>query len=491
LADKEDVVCQSISQDILGAVNCKLFELHTFDSLRIKDLFDRLLTRTQDEFKTSAQVQISTARKFLERYPTLEQQEAQIKTTFQKSEPFLRFSKEQMGLGWDDLAEKRQKLVGIQGGSKPTDSAVEAILPMLRKVSALTDKEIKPLSDSHRIYFIHEVGAFPLRLIEGMDKMRTIYRAATQSDKNPLHTHQNDRQFKDLLPSPQEEVQVKQNLVLAVALGLITTVENKANGYSEVRFGYQDKQTGLDKTQTLGADLREAEEYLINDANANLRNILTDALRNIGQSAVTKPDRQAFYQRLMAYLEQFKATLPHGKDDPKYRKVEEAIEEYVKVHNLYIASATPIAPPISQTAPSSNGKVPSEGLGENLEKFKKLVSTCYSKGNPTATELQLLERFRQKYTIPKELAERIIAEVSPKPAQSQDAIAEYALMYEAFLSNDGAIDLEEQAQLIELQEELGLSNEQVTTLETNIQEELAQLQKTTPPTSKGTHDRRF
>lgn len=468
LASKEEVVCQTITQDLLSALNCRLFDLYTFDPLRIKDVFDRLLNRTQDEFKASSQVQISTARKFLERYPTLEQQEAQIKTTFQKSEPFLRFSKEQMGLGWDNLAEKRQKLVGIQGGSKPTDPAVEQILPMLRKVSALSDKEIKPLNDSHRIYFIHENGAFPLRLIEGMDKMRSVYRSVSQADKNPLHTHQDNRQFKDLLPDPPEEVQIKQNLLLGVALQVITKTENKVTKFSEFRLSYLDKQTGLEKTKSLGADLREAEESLLSGHDPQLRNVLSDTLTSIGQSAVNKPDKQALYQRLMAYLSQFKTTLAHGEDDPEYKNVEAAIEAYVKTHNLFIAPSTPTSiAQIPTVAVSTNG------LGENVEKFKKLAQTCYGKGNPSATELQLLERFRQKYNIPQELADRIVAEIKPQTGQTQTAIEEYALMYRAFFSNDGAIDFDEQAQLLELQEELGLTNEQVATLEVNVREELS------------------
>ncbi len=479
LGDREDVVCQTISQDVLGAVSSRLFDLGKFDALRVKDLQERLLGRTQDDFKASTQVQISTARKFLERYPTLDQQEAQIKTTFQKSEPFLRFSKEQMGLGWDDLAEKRQKLVGIQGGSKPTDPAVEAILPILRKVSALDDKNIKPLNDPHRIYFIHEVGAFPLRLIEGMDKMRAVYRSVAQADQNPLHTHQDNRQFKDFLPAPQEESQVKQNVVLGVALELITTIENQATGYSEVRMRYQDKQTGREKMQTLGADLREAEEYLLSDANSASRNILGDALSSIGKSAVTKPDKQAFHQRLITYLTQFEADLPHGKDNPEYGKVETAIEDYIKTHNLFIAtpisaSPAPIAPakvPVALATPPLNDNgtvVPNQ---ENVEKFRKLTQTCYRRGNPSPTELQLLERLRQKHAIPQALANQIMAECAPQ-ATATEAIEEYTLMFQAFIGNDGDIDLEEQAQLMELQEELKLTNEQITTIETNVREEL-------------------
>ena len=472
LADREDIICQSISQSVLGAVNSRLFDLYRFNPLRVKDLQERLLVRTQDEFKASTQVQISTAQKFLERYQTIEEQEAQIKTTFQKSEPFLRFSKEQMGLGWNDIAEKRQKLVGIQGGTKPTDPAVEAILPILRKVSALDDKNIKPLNDPHRIYFIHEVGAFPLRLIEGMEKMRLIYRSVSQSDKNPLHTHQDNRQFKDLLPAPQEEAQVKQNLLLGVALGLITPTENKATGFSEVRMQYRDKQTGREKMQRLGDDLHEAEEYLLSDANNSARNVLSDALNSIGKSVVTKPDKQALHQRLITYLHQFEATLTHGKDSPEYTPVETAIDAYIKTHNLFIAGIT-VAATVSPTttAPVINGKTATVTSTENIGKFRKLVQTCYRRGNPSATELQLLERLRQKHGITQEQADQIVAEVAPQPT-SNEAVEEYTLMFQALLGNDGEIDLEEQTHLMELQEELHLTEAQITAIETNVREEL-------------------
>jgi len=470
LANREEIVCQTISQSLLSAVNSRLFDLYSFNALRVKDLQERLLVQTQDEFKASSQVQISTAQKFLEHYKTLEEQEAQLKTTFQKSEPFLRFSKEQIGLGWHDLPEKQQKLVGIEGGSKPTDSAVEAVLPLLRKVSALDDKNIKPLNDPHRIYFIHEIGAFPLRLIEGMEKMRLVYRSVSEADKNPLHTHQDNRQFKDLLPAPQEEAQVKKNLLLGVALGLITTTENRATGYTEIRMQYKDKQTGVDKIQTLGADLREAEECLLSDANGNIRNILGDALGHIGKSLITKPEKQTMYRRLMAYLAQFETTLAYGKDSIEYDPVATAIDEYIKTYGLFIAERTnpSVVTTNSSTATASSSN---KNSTENLEKFRKLVQTCYRRGNPSTTELQLLERLRQKHSITKAQAEQIVATVAPQTI-SNESIEEYTLMFQAFLDNDGEIDLEEQAQLMELQEELRLTEEQITTSETDVRDRL-------------------
>jgi ElaB/YqjD/DUF883 family membrane-anchored ribosome-binding protein len=404
----------------------------------------------------------------------VEQQEAQIKTIFEKSEPFLRFSQEQARLGWEDRAEKRQTIVGIQGGNKPTDPAVSVLLPMIRKTSTLSDKDIRPLGDSHHIYFVQEIGAFPLRLIEGMERMRTVYRSVSQSDKNPLHTHQDSRRFQDHMPATQAEVQAKQNLILARVFGLVVEEENSVTKYSEVRFRYQDKLTGLTKTQVLGDDWQEAEEYLVSDHNRRIREILEDALQSVGQKAVTKAEKQSLYQKLMAHLEELEKTLNGGKDNPNYRKQEVAIEDYVKTHSLFIPTETGStsvqkSPEISK--PPTADSIVVGDLDSNLEKFSKLVETCYRRSNPSENQLQMLEHFRQRYGIPQATANQIITDFSCSHTQ-QKALYEYGLMYRAFLENNGEIDFEQQSQLLALQEELGLTNKQVATMEANIQEEI-------------------
>ena len=461
LEDKENTICQQVSLDLLEELGVRLFDLYDFDTLRIKDLFERLLNRSADEFVGKSQLQISTARKFLEQYPTIEQQEAQIKTTFEKSEPFLRFSLEQAQLGWENKAEKRQTLIGLQGGNKPVDAAVKTILPMVRRSGIITDKDIRPLNDPYHIYFVREVGAFPLRIIEGMAKMRTVYRTVCQTDKNPLHTHQDCRRFQDFMPSTHEEVQAKQNLLLAKAFGLIVKQENRVTGFEEIRFYYRDKQTGLDKIEALGANWEEAEEILLSDRNRKVRDLLADGLKAIGEETTTKPRKQELYQKLMACLQELEKTIPGGKDHPDYQKAESAIENYIKQYSLMV-----IEPKSAATSPIPTS--PSSQSNEDLEKFKKLVGTCYRSGNPTPRESKLVERFRQKYNIAPEVAEQIIAEFVPQ-SEPKEAIEEYGLMYRAFLENDGEIDPEEQAQLLELQEELGLTNEQVTRIEVSIQ----------------------
>jgi hypothetical protein len=245
----------------------------------------------------------------------------------------------------------------------------------------------------------------------------------------------------------------------------------------------------------LGQDWVEAEAYLLADPNRRVRELLADAIQAMSQKAVTKPQKQALYQQLMTYISQLETSLPGGRDNPEFSKFQMAVEDYVKTYSLFMgdmensgaaavpktpAAAPPVAPvtptpsaPIPAaasmaTAPATGTASPQDG---NLEKFAKLADTCYRKGQPTATELELLERFRQKYNISQAQVDEIIAKYQPA-ANLETAVYEYGLMYRAFFEGDKSITLEEQAQLIELQEELELSNEQVTTIETNIREEL-------------------
>jgi creatinine amidohydrolase/Fe(II)-dependent formamide hydrolase-like protein len=83
----------------------------------------------------------------------------------------------------------------------------------------------------------------------------------------------------------------------------------------------------------------------------------------------------------------------------------------------------------------------------------------------------LIEKFSQKYQISEEVAQAIISEFTPQH-DAHGATEEYSLMYQAFLDNDSQIDSEEMAQLLELQEELGLTQEQVDRIELEIQAEV-------------------
>lgn len=320
-------------------------------------------------------------------------------------------------------------------------------------------------------------------MIEGMERMRSLYRAVSQADHNPLHTHQDYRQFGDIMPETSNERQARYNLMLANALGLVREEENRVTGFGEIKFTYRDKLTGFDKTDVMGATWQEAEDFLLTDQNRKLAETLDNAIRAIGEQAATKPQKQTLYTQLMAYLKQQEHTLPGGTDSDDYKRIQAAISNFVTTHRLFIpednpqpAAAISNSPaPVTPTPVASTPVAPAPAVAsadENLGKYTKLVETCYRRGNPSTTELELLEKFRVKYGVSVEQATAIAAQYQPQNTIEQ-AAAEYGLMFRAFIENDGDIDLEEQAQLLELQEELGLTNEQVAIIEENVRSELA------------------
>jgi hypothetical protein len=470
ILEDETSRCQAITEKILSTLNKRLFDFHAFDEIDIRSVAKLISENALEEFLDQPEFQISAARKFQQIYPTIDQQEAQIKTAFAKSEPFIRFSQQQINLGWDNLTEKRQSLVGIHGGSASTDSAVASLLPIIRKTSILSDKEIRPLQDPSYLFFVQEHGAFPLRLIEGMDRMQSVYRAVKQVSQNPLHTHRDEGMFSHLMPASPEERKARNNFLLAQIFNLLEESENKISKFTEIRFTYQDPKTGLSKTEVLGETLAEAEENILTEERRKVRDMLNSLIQQFGEAAVTKPQKQYLYVRLVEYLNQLEKNLYGGRDNPDYQKFQNAIDGYIQQYNLI--SPTDSEPVIRLTS-SSSPIVSSSSVNsnENIEKFRKLATTCYKKGNPTQNELNLLEKFRQKYGLSVEEAQTVIQAV--KPSQELDSsLEEYALMYRAFLENDGEIDFDEQIQLSDLQEDLGLNLDQVNSIELEIKAEL-------------------
>ncbi len=112
-------------------------------------------------------------------------------------------------------------------------------------------------------------------------------------------------------------------------------------------------------------------------------------------------------------------------------------------------------------------------LETNIEKFTNIVETCHGQKKITPAQMQMLEHFRQKYDIPKEVAEQLIAQATQQTDKQPNpqAFYEFGLMYRAFLEHDEVQDPEEKAQLTRLQDELGLTEEQVIQIETRVKAE--------------------
>jgi hypothetical protein len=420
-------------------------------------LYSQILSAAFDVFEDSRQIRISAAQQFIEQY-SAQEQETLAQECVRRSESFLRFTKVP---GYADSPAKRQNLLGIEGGTTPTDPSVTRVLAIIRKATPLNDRDIKSLNVPHYIYFAQERGAFPLRMIEGMSEMRQCYRTLPREDTNPLHTHANIQRFPDLMPDTQQETEVKRNLILGRAFVAINEV--RLDGSREIRFVYKSKDTGMQEDQSLGATWQEAEDFLLNDQHRPKRQILGDLLRETGQKAKTKAEKTMIYQQLQDWLAKFVTEFENGKANPEYRKAAEAIADYIKEYSLYI--------PDDNTLPSNNAAVTkdNDSLNSNLSKFRDLVEKTYRNPPPSEDELQAIEVRRKRLGISEEDAKQIVTEFIPDLAKQ-----EYALIFKSMLSKvkDSKLKDEDLYELDDLQEEFGLTDDEVLKIKRDVRKQL-------------------
>jgi len=466
IAAKESNKIESISRTILQEQTKRLFDFYSFDKTRQEELYSQILSAAFIEFEDSRQIRISAAQQFIEQYSTQEQ-ETLARECANRSESFLRFVTVS---GYADSAAKRQNLLGIEGGISPTDPAVTKVLSIVRKATPLADRDIKSLNVPHYIYFAQERGAFPLRMIEGIAEMRQCYRTLPREDTNPLHTHANGYRFPDLMPDTQQEIEVKHNLILGRAFGLIIQINQ--NGSREIRFTYIRTNTGMEKIQTLGSSWQEAEDFLSNDQHRVERLILSDLLRETGKKAQTKVEKCKIYQQLQDWLAKFTTELENGKESPEYRKASEAIAEYVKEYNLYVPDDSE-SPLNSLNKPETATDKNSGVSTDNLARFKELVKKTYSVTSPSEEDVSLIKVRQKRWQINEEDAKRIIAEFAPS-ASKKDAQAEYLLDYRGKLrkATNGTLSDQDLHELDDLQDELGLTDEEISAIKTNVRSEL-------------------
>ena len=424
-------------------------------------MYSQILSAAFDVFEDSRQIRISAAQQFIEQY-SAQEQETLAQECVRRSESFLRFT---TVTGYADSPAKRQNLLGIEGGTTPTDPSVTKVLAIIRKATPLNDRDIKSLNVPHYIYFAQERGAFPLRMIEGMSEMRQCYRTLPREDTNPLHTHANSQRFPDLMPDTQQETEVKRNLILGRAFGAITEV--RLDGSREIRFVYKSKDTGMQEDQSLGASWQEAEDFLLNDQHRMKRQILGDLLRENGQKAKIKAEKTTIYQKLQDWLAKFATELENGKANPEYRKAAEAIADYIKEYSLYIPDEN-ISLSNNATAIKDN-----DSLNSNLSKFRDLVEKTYRNPHPSEDELQAIEVRRKRLGISEEDAKQIVAEFTPDLAK-QEYKQEYALIFKSMLSKatDSKLKDEDLHELDDLQEELGLSDDEVLQIKRDVRKQL-------------------
>ncbi|MCC6446963.1 MAG: tubulin-like doman-containing protein [Armatimonadetes bacterium] len=257
---------------------------------------------------------------FFERYPRGQVAEEHFGLVYDRSQPFLVFSR---GLsGYVDDPGKRDTIVGVAHGNSPTTASErEFVTTVQNRAANVTLQNFVEIADSHQVLITREEGAFPLRMIADLPSYEAAYRSHyDQGNQYPLHARRDVNWLKiDRPPQPELDLS-RMAFAAAWATGIVSDVKD-ARKRTVYQCTYVRK--GLPVDRTLGDDYEEIILLLSDD-----KELRADLLKNVqkkreelGAEALTK-----------TILEHAKAQRSQG--FAFYDEYRQAIERYMDREGL-------------------------------------------------------------------------------------------------------------------------------------------------------------
>ncbi|MGD1919942.1 MAG: hypothetical protein ACFCAD_14265 [Pleurocapsa sp.] len=259
--------------------------------------------------RSSSTVQ-SAVKRFLESYPVSDRA-VRLEQIIRESEPLLALDTKNPYFS-DDL-EKTKKIIGFKDTDKPEITQLKNILD--KDLGVLDSSNLKPIQAEDEIIFVNEYGAFPLRLIQGLKKMREHYQRHQNYDSF-LH---NDYQieFIDIIPPDGWEIKRLQDIFYpALAFELLDELldrDNKTKGY---KFEYRvDDYRNQLETINLSCVWDKALEQLA--SRKDLAEALDEKLKSAIADLTNDPRKwNNYYLHKLQQFENKVENLP--KEDPNY-----------------------------------------------------------------------------------------------------------------------------------------------------------------------------
>ena len=112
----------------------------------------------------------SAVKRFLESY-SLSDRAVRLEQIIRESEPLLALDTKDPYFRDDE--EKTKKIIGFKDTDKPEITQLKNLLD--KDLGVLNSSKLEPIQAEDEIIFVNEYGAFPLRLIQGLKKMREHY----------------------------------------------------------------------------------------------------------------------------------------------------------------------------------------------------------------------------------------------------------------------------------------------------------------------------
>jgi hypothetical protein len=287
--------------------------------------------------------------RFFAKYPDRKKQEAVLHNLYNHSNPFIHMDGKQVAHKFTMTTV--QRVVGLTGADQAQPSReVAEMVKVLGAACHLSPTATKPNPDRHTLVFMQEFGAFPLRVIKGLEGYKAYYQHFLDQH---LHITKAHGVFADLFPPDEAKLaEAQRGLTLGLALGLLTV---DAHDGRTVVYHYQDA-AGLSDTLVLGAEEQEGVSALVAHDDARVR--LLSAIDTLGKEAVSVDRRRTLYDALIRYAKTMEATL--GTRHPRYQAQRAHLGDFIKTHLMDdrpgAAAAAPSAPASQQAVADATAR---------------------------------------------------------------------------------------------------------------------------------------
>lgn len=336
----EKAVLAQLSRDVLPAGLVSLPDLS--DEEARKPFLDKLVTASRDAFdagdhpfKLNA---TTVAERFVAKYPDRKRQEAVLLDLSNHANPFIHLDGKQAAHKF--VTTPIQKVVGLaDADSAHPPRAVKEVLEALAGACQVGPGQIKPNPDNQALMMVQEFGAFPLRVIKGLEGYKACY--LHYVDRH-LHITKHQDTFPDLFPPDEAKAaEALRALTLGMALKLVEV--DTADGRTML-YRFRDA-AGLPDELALGGDEQAGVAALVDHDDARAR--LLQQADEVGKHTAGPDARRALYDTLVLHARSVEAKL--GARHPRYQVQRAVLGDFIRT---YLAAGVDASATVPAASPA-------------------------------------------------------------------------------------------------------------------------------------------
>lgn len=355
--DAEKKTLRQLTAEVLKRCDGNLLNLGAiqFDSER-QELVQAVLALAGPKFNEGPQKfklsDTSVVERFFAKYPERKKQEAVLHNLYNHSNPFIHMDGKQVAHKF--TLTTIQRVVGLTGADSAHPSReVAEMMKVLQASCQVSTAATKPNPDRHTLVFMQEFGAFPLRVVKGLEGYKAYYQHFIDQH---LHITKAHGAFADLFPPDEAKLaEAQRGLTLGLALGLLSI--DPADQRTVV-YHYTDG-AGLADTLVLGDEEQSGVSALVDRDEARMR--LLAQIDQLGRDATTLEARRALYDALIRHAKTLEATL--GTRHARYQTQRALLGDFIKTHLMDDRQ------PLQSTVAAAAGPAPAEAAARYASLF--------------------------------------------------------------------------------------------------------------------------